>query len=49
MNPVALNTLMRDWIAYQLMLRGPWRLTCNPNTRFGAWCLRNAGGWVYRR
>jgi len=39
---------MLDWIGYQLMLRGPWRVTCNPYTRFGAWCLRRAGSYVHR-
>jgi hypothetical protein len=39
-----LNTLVRQ-IAYHLAVYGPWRITCNPRTRFGAWCLRNAGGW----
>lgn len=37
-----------DWIGYQLMYRGPWRYTCNPKTKFGAWCLSRAGGWAYR-
>jgi hypothetical protein len=37
-----------DWIGYQLVMHGPWRLTCDPYTRFGAWCLSRAGGWAYR-
>ncbi|WP_022723395.1 hypothetical protein [Rhodopseudomonas sp. B29] len=38
-----------DWIGYQLLIRGPWRITCDPSTRFGAWCLSHAGGHVYRK
>ena len=39
---------MSDWLGYVLAVYGPLRLTCNPDTRFGAWCLRHAGAWAYR-
>lgn len=38
---------MLDWIGYQLLVHGPWRITCDPDTRFGAWCLRRAGNFAY--
>ena len=41
-------TRLLDWIGYQLVIYGPWRLTCNADTRIGSWCLDRAGGWVYR-
>lgn len=39
---------MLDWLGYQLLMLGPWRVVCNPNTRFGTWCLQRAGAWAYR-
>ena len=38
---------MLDWIGYQLMMYGPWKVTCNPYSKFGAWCLRRAGRHAY--
>lgn len=42
-------TAMLDWIGYQLLIHGHWRITANPCTRFGSWCLSRASGHVYRR
>lgn len=40
--------LARGLLAYLLVVYGPLRLTGNPYTRFGRWCLANSGDWVYR-
>jgi hypothetical protein len=39
---------MFDWIGYILVAYGPYKITTNPYTRFGRWCLSHAGGWAYR-
>lgn len=39
---------MMDCIAYYILMYGPWRVVCNPDTRFGSWCLAGAGAWAYR-
>lgn len=39
---------MLDWIGWILLMHGPERVTCNPYSRFGAWCLRRAGAYVYK-
>lgn len=39
---------MMNWLAFQFLMYGPHRVVCNADTRFGAWCLRGAGGWAYR-
>ncbi len=33
--------------AYLLVVYGP-RFCCDPDTKFGNWCLANSGDWVYR-
>lgn len=37
-----------DWIGFQLVMRGPWKWTCDPYTKFGEWCINRAGCWAYR-
>lgn len=39
---------MMNWFAYHILMYGPHRMVCNPNTKFGTWCLEGAGAWVYR-
>ncbi len=36
-----------NWIGYQLLLHVDYRISCNPNTRFGCWCLERAGAHAY--
>lgn len=38
-----------DWIGYQLVMRGHWRITCSADNAIGRWCLPHAGGWIYRK
>lgn len=38
----------KDWLGFQLVIYGWFRLTCNPSTRFGQWCLSRAGNHAYR-
>jgi len=39
---------MLDWIGWMLLMHGPFRIVCNPRTRFGSWCLRRAGSYAYK-
>jgi hypothetical protein len=41
-------TALLDWIGFQLLLRLPLDIGCNPNHALGRWCLHRAGAWVYR-
>ncbi len=40
--------MLLDWIGYQLVIRGPFRWTCNADHWIGNWCLPRAGNWAYR-
>jgi hypothetical protein len=46
---MTMSAKIRVLIGYALFMYGPWRLTCNPHTRFGSWCLSNGGSWAYRK
>lgn len=41
--------MILDWLGYQILMYGPWWLTCNANHAFGKWCLQRAANWVYGR
>lgn len=43
-----MNTLL-NWLGYQLVMYGPWQITCSANNWLGRWCLPRAAGWAYRR
>ncbi len=38
-----------DWVGFQILMHGPHRIVCNPDTKFGTWCLERAGSWAYGR
>lgn len=38
---------MMNWIAFQLVMHGPWRVTCSADNFIGRWCLPRAGGHAY--
>jgi len=38
-----------NWIAYVLVIYGPWRWTCDADHWLGRWCLPRAGAWAYRK
>ncbi len=38
---------MTNYIGFLLVVYGPWKLTCDPDTAFGRWCLSHAGAWAY--
>jgi hypothetical protein len=48
MGPMTKRERFAAFVGYALVTYGPWRLTCDPKTRFGAWCSSNAGNWIYR-
>lgn len=40
---------MIDWLAFQLLMHGPWRIVCSADNWLGRWCLRGAGAYAYGR
>lgn len=41
-------TRFLDWLGYQLVMWLPYWIACNPDSKFGKWCLPRAGAWAYR-